>query len=145
MSNPDNYSGETSAPQASSPTAGALKELQASYEGLRILFNMVLIGAIILHLSLGIFAFRELRVVRRQIEETSRAVAHYHNVVEPKINELQVKFAEYSRQHPAFSPVVKKYFNTNSPASSLNALPNSGATARPAAPLTPVATPAPKR
>ncbi len=145
MSTPENYSAESSAPPASSPTAAALRELQASYDGLRVLFNMVLTGAIILHLSLGIFVFRELRVVRRQIEESSRALANYHKVVEPKINELQVKFTEYSRQHPAFAPVVKKYFSTNSPVSSPNALPHSGPTAAPPVPLAPASPPPPKR
>ena len=112
-------SANESAPSGTPSSVGAaLKDLRTSYDGLRALFNMVLIGSILVHLSLGIFMFREVRGVRRQIEENSRLVANYEHAVKPKIDELQVKLTDYARQHPAFAPVVKKYFGTNAPASS---------------------------
>src|SRR5438067_10175564 len=100
MSPTENQPGDAPIKPAEGPGEfTAVDHLQAEVRTLRILLNIVLLALLVLVVSLFSFIYRQRKIVRRQIDESSRYIAEYKRKVEPRLNDLSSKLVAYSKLH----------------------------------------------
>lgn len=104
---------ETQSDLPQSHTAGGTEAvaevLQAQVSSLRTLLICTWLALIILSLGVNIFIWRQMSLVRQQLDENSRIVADYHRVTEPRIRELLGKLEIFAAANRDFQPIFSKY------------------------------------
>lgn len=104
---------ETQSDLPQSHTAGGTEAvaevLQAQVNSLRTLLTCTWLALIILSLGVNIFIWRQMSLVRQQLDESSRVVADYHRVTEPRIRELLGKLEVFAAANRDFQPIFSKY------------------------------------
>lgn len=93
----------------------AVDALQAQVHSLRTLFSYTLIALIFLAFGVNIFIWRQMSLVRRQLDENSRIVAEYHRVTEPRVRELLGKLEVFAAANRDFQPILSKYVTPRTP------------------------------
>ena len=94
-----------------------LRELRT----LRLAFHITLVSLIILSGSIGIYLFRQVSLLRRQVEQSARLATKlatdYNENVAPVAMEFERQLKEFAQTHPAFKQQIAKYYapGTNSP------------------------------
>ncbi len=93
-----------SAPSADALTPGG--DLQREVRILRAVVNLVLVALIILSGSLLLFFFRQVSLLRRQVEAASRvatqAVSNYKEGLEQPALQFERQLQEFARTNPEF-------------------------------------------
>src|SRR2546423_8108968 len=82
-----------------------LEELHSAYRSLRNLFNIVLLGLIVLAGASAVLMLREKQMAQRQLQDNARYLLEYRRNLEPKVTELRSQFEAYSKLHPDFAPM----------------------------------------
>lgn len=83
--------------------------LKAQMRTFRTLLTCTWLALIILSLGVNIFIWRQMSLVRQQLDENSRVVADYHRVTEPRIRELLSKLEVFAAANRDFQPIFSKY------------------------------------
>ena len=102
------------------------------YEGVIQQLNVILVAVVILSGTLSVYLWRQTRYLRRDLEglkPIAGPVIQRYNQEKPTVDAFVAKVAEYSRSHPDFAPIAKKYQLqnvTNNPTANLPAAPAAG-------------------
>lgn len=118
-------------------------DLQRELRTLRLALTIALVSLVILSGSLGIYLLRQVLLLRRQVDQTSRVAAQLAKNYNENISGLAIDFErqlkEYAQSHPAFKQQISRYF-----APGTNAAPETAPAATPAPGLPPAAPAAPR-
>ena len=106
--------------------------------------NILLVGLIVLSATVGVFLWRQVHYLRKDLEATRplyNAMMQSMAQERPVVDAFAAKLADYARKHPDFAPIAQKYqlLGTNGPATTK---PAASAPAAPAG-AKPTAAPAP--
>jgi hypothetical protein len=89
-----------------------LTELQAQYDSLSRLVNMILLLLVIVSGTLTVFLLREYKAVHRDVliirPRYTETVARFQQL-KPKMDEFERRVSEFARTHPDFAAIVAKY------------------------------------
>ena len=95
------------------PVQADANDLRAQYDQLRHLIASVLILAIVISGTLGIYLLRQWQSSRKDLAairpQATQMIAEYQKVSGPMMNDFVKKLTDYGRSHPDFAPVLAKY------------------------------------
>ena len=98
------------------PPAGGpatTQDLRSQYESLQNLFHLALVGLIIFGLGVSLFIFKQMRLLRMQLEEqrpnVSRLIADYQKNSEPLIRNFSGALERFAATNRDFQPIMEKY------------------------------------
>ena len=87
----------------------AVDALQAQVHSLRTLFSCTLLALIFLSFGVNFFIWRQMSLVRRQLDENARTIAEYHRTTEPMVRDFLGKLEGFSAANQDFRPIISKY------------------------------------
>jgi len=100
-----------SGPQSLSPAS--IAELREENQTLRILFEFTLVALILFSLSITLFMFKQMRMVRTQLTEqrpfVSRLITDYQKNSEPLIRKFTGAMERFAVTNRDFQPILEKY------------------------------------
>lgn len=82
--------------------------------------NILLVGLIVLSVTFGVFLWRQVHYLRKDLEATRplyNAMMQSMAQERPVVDAFAAKLADYARKHPDFTPIAQKYqlLGTNTP------------------------------
>jgi len=86
-----------------------VEELQGTVGALRALFHVVLVALIVMSASLNLFMFRQVSALNKQVAEMTRYLNDYNSNSVPLMEKVVNGLTDYSKSHPDFAPVMRKY------------------------------------
>lgn len=106
-----NPSDQSDLPQPK-PSA-SITDLQQENQALRMLFEFTLVALIILSLSITLFMFKQMRMVRAQLTEqrpfVSRLLTDYQKNSEPLIRKFAGAMERFATTNRDFQPILERY------------------------------------
>lgn len=96
-------------------------DLHREVRTLRLAVNIALVSLVILSGSIGIYLFRQVSLLRRQVEQTGRLAAqlahNYNENVASTAQDFERQLKEFASTHPAFKQRIAKFYapGTNPP------------------------------
>ena len=93
--------------------AQSSESLKQSVKLQQALFQVVIAALIVLSASFSLVLYRQVRNLQRQVMEANRYLVDYEARSLPAMTNLVVKLEEYSKTHPDFTPILRKYVSTN--------------------------------
>jgi hypothetical protein len=95
------------------PAAGAAANLERQYENLHVLFEFALVALILLGLSVTLFMFKQMRLVRAQLAEqrpiVNKLISDYQKHSEPLVRNFTGAMQRFASSNADFQPIVEKY------------------------------------
>ncbi|MCX6914264.1 MAG: hypothetical protein NT167_14620 [Verrucomicrobia bacterium] len=95
------------------PVQGDTNDLRSQVDQLRQLIASVLILAIVISGTLGIYLLRQWQSSRKDLAairpQAAQMINEYQKVSGPMMSDFVKKITDYGRTHPDFTPVLTKY------------------------------------
>jgi len=89
--------------------SAALAALQGEVRWLRTLLVASLLAVIVMSFSLNHYMFRQVSVLRRELDAGNAALEEYQSKREPLINSFVSGLQDFSRNHPDLNPILERY------------------------------------
>lgn len=105
----------TQSPLAQPDLATTVRNLEQGYRSLGFQFTVVLVMVTVLNLSVNVYLWKQLSMIRRQAIEMNTLVEEYERKGAPKMNDFVEKLKAFGKSNPDFNAVLSKYW-TNNPA-----------------------------
>jgi hypothetical protein len=99
----------TESPDLTPAPAPAPPSLEEQVRSLRAWFRVTLVALLGLSAGVNLFFFRQVSLVRRELEAARAVVQEYQKVKEPLMNTFVGNLQVYASTHPDFVPVLDKY------------------------------------
>lgn len=87
----------------------SLHALEAQVRSLQTLVVLTLMAGLLLSAGVNFFLFREVSIVRKDLEAAQRVVDDYETNKKQLINTFIGRAQEYGQNHPDFRPILQKY------------------------------------
>lgn len=125
----------------SSSTFGGADSTQRELQSLRLTLQITLAALLILAGSLGILVFRQVSLLRRQAEATTRQAQHlgqiFSSTIGPQAQAFEKRLQEFAESDPILKTKIARYYgppDTTNPPPTPSAQPGVPATPEPATP-----------
>jgi len=100
-------------PARSTDRSASFEDFQRQYNTLQNLFHAALVAVILLSLGVSLFIFKQMRLLRSQLEEqrpgVSRLIADYQKNSEPVIRNFTSAMERFAATNRDFQPIMEKY------------------------------------
>lgn len=83
--------------------------LEQQVHSLQALFVAMLMALLLLSAGVNIFLFRQVSMVRKDLEASQRIVDEYEATKKQLINTFVTRLQGYAQSHPDFQPILHKY------------------------------------
>jgi len=101
-------------PQSTQPDlATSVRNLEQGYHSLGYQMMVVLVMVTILNISVNVYLWKQLSMLRKQAIETSTLIEDYERRGAPKMNEFLEKLKTFTKANPDFNTVLSKYWTNN--------------------------------
>lgn len=100
-------------PSGQPDIAATVKNLEQGYRSLAYQLMVVLIMVTVLNISVNVFLWKQLSMIRKQAIELNTLVAEYERRGAPKMNDFVDKLKAFSKSNPDFNSVLAKYWTNN--------------------------------
>ena len=87
----------------------SLRALEAQVSSLQTLAVLTLMAGLLLSAGVNFFLFREVSIVRKDLDASQRIVDDYETTRKPLINAFVTRLQGYAQSHPDFQPMLQKY------------------------------------
>ncbi len=91
------------------PSSGNPLTLEEQYNSLRKLFIGALVVTLLLAGSFDVYVLSQLATVRKDLRQTTEAVATFQKTEGQSYNAFVNNLAAFARTHPDFAPIFAKY------------------------------------
>lgn len=130
----------TGSPAPRSSSAPVI-DVPAELRVLRLAVSLMLVALIISSGSLGVYLFRQVTLLRRQVDNASRLAAqsyqNYKEQVEPRAVAFERQLKDFARTNADFQLRIARYFPEGFEASGTPGSPGTPPPQNPSAPVTP--------
>ena len=88
--------------------APEIEELGREIASVRSLIAVVLAGLLVLSLAVNVFMWRQVRIVRAQMQDERNHIARFQQA-EPAIHDFFRRLQAFAASNPDFQPILRKY------------------------------------
>lgn len=100
---------DTPAPGEPATDGSSVAALQQEVQFLRTLLVVSLMSLILLSFSVNIYVFRQVSIIRKELDASNVALKEYQTKREPLINSFISSLQAFSRIHTDLIPVLERY------------------------------------
>jgi hypothetical protein len=93
--------------------ASAIKNLEQGYRSLGYQLFVTLAMVTILNISVNVYLWKQLSILRKQAVEMNSMVEEYELRGAPKMNDFLDKLKTFSKANPDFNGILSKYWTNN--------------------------------
>lgn len=95
--------------KGNSASSADVELLKQQFQVLRTLFHAALVALVLLGLGVDLFLYKQMRIVRAQLEEQRRYVVAYKKTSEPLMNEFAKQLQGFANANRDFQPILERY------------------------------------
>lgn len=100
-------------PSSQPDLAATVRNLEQGYRSLAYQLMVALVMVTVLNISVNVYLWKQLSMIRRQAIEMNTLVAEYERRGAPKMNDFVDKLKAFSKSNPDFNSVLSKYWTNN--------------------------------
>lgn len=95
--------------EPSAAPSASVSETDRRFRQLYGLIAFSLLGVLVLSTAVNVFVWRQLRMVRRQLEDSRRTVAEFHRTGEPAIKDILLRLESFAATNRDYQQILRKY------------------------------------